>query len=244
MRQKAPTWKELVRDAVYPRGIKCIVCGAELAENTRYGVCPRCTLPYNENYCTVCGRAVPEQNAVCDQCKNETHAFTEARSCFVYKDAAATLVRRFKYRDARYLAVDLSEFAADVYYKTDWDIDVITFVPIHKSRRRTRGYNQAELLAAALGEKIGKPCVPLLRKTAKTKHMVGLSRKERQALIRDTFAPSEHIAFGADKTVLLVDDVFTTGSTVDECAEVLRKNGVRAVYVLTVASVPFKTPTV
>ena len=77
----------IFREFLYPSGIKCIVCDAELSKDTRYGVCPNCKLPYNENYCTVCGRAVPVQNIVCDTCKNVVSPFESARSSFIYGDS-------------------------------------------------------------------------------------------------------------------------------------------------------------
>lgn len=227
------------RNVLYPRGIKCIVCDEELCENTRYELCPACKLPYNDNYCSVCGRAVLAQNAVCDECKNAVYAFTAARSSFLYSDNAATLVHRLKFRDAKYLAEPMAEFMTDTYYKTQWNAHVVTFVPLHKSRRRMRGYNQSALLAKSFAERAGLPCVNALVKTLKTKNMVGLTRKERQENVRGSFSVSD-ASLVSGKSVLLIDDVFTTGSTASECASVLKSAGAQDVYVLTFASVPQK----
>ena len=229
------------RNALYPRGIKCIVCDDELREDTRYGLCPNCKLPYNDNYCSVCGRAVLEQNAVCDECKNAVYAFAEARSSFVYCDNAATLVHRLKFREAKFLAEPMAEFMADTYYKTPWNANAVTCVPLHKSRRRMRGYNQSELLAKAFAARVGALFVNALTKTAKTKSMVGLTRKERQENVRGSFSVRD-ASLVCDKTVLLIDDVFTTGSTASECARTLKSAGAKEVFVLTFASVPQKIP--
>ncbi len=228
---------EILADIVYPRGIKCIACDAELDRDTRYCLCDRCQLAHNEQFCTVCGRAISEGNLICDQCKSEVYSFVGARSSCVYEGVAATLVRKLKYYDARYLAPVMAEFMADTYYEADWQPDLITYVPIHKSRRWVRGYNQAELLAKELSVRIEIECRPLLCKTVKTKNMARLKRAERQALIYEPFAvvPQEEAAIRGKK-ILLIDDVLTTGSTANECARVLRAHGSGEVYVLTFAA--------
>lgn len=232
-----------LKEIIYPSDVKCIVCDEELNCEARYGVCRKCKLPYVENYCTVCGRQVPAQNIVCDQCKNVTLPFIAARSCFVYSDGAVKLVQRLKYSDAKYLASFMSEFMADTYFTTNWQADVITSVPIHKSRRRERGYNQSELLAAELGKRIKLPVETMLEKTVKSKDLIGHTREQRADIVRGTF----NLKSGADvkkKSVILVDDVFTTGATVCECARVLMQGGAGGVYVLTFASVEYAPRTV
>ncbi len=227
---------KIFREFLYPSGIKCIVCDAKLEKDTRYGVCPNCKLPYNENYCTVCGRAIPAQNIICDTCKNTVLPFESARSSFVYGDASATLVHKLKYRNARYLAPVMSEFMADTYFSTEWNVDAVTCVPIHKSRMRQRGYNQAELLAREVATRIKKDYSELLEKTVKTKNMIKLNRVQRMELIRGSFGAK----LGAEicgKKILLIDDVLTTGATASECARVLTANGAESVNVLTFASV-------
>ncbi|WP_251545302.1 ComF family protein [Pumilibacter intestinalis] len=227
---------ELIKEIIYPSGIKCIVCGCELDKTVRNCVCDKCKLPLITEYCTVCGRAVPPQNAVCDNCKQREYPFSAARSSFEYNGGAAKLVHRLKYRDARYLAPYMAEYMADTYYSANWKPDIITSVPVHKSRRRTRGYNQSELLACELAKRIGIESEVLLAKTVKTKDLVGQSRAEREETVKDSFALSEKADVKA-KSVLLIDDVFTTGSTAAECSRVLIKNGAAEVFVLTFASV-------
>lgn len=230
-------FKEILRDVLYPGGIKCIVCDAELGADNRYGLCETCRLPYNETYCSICGRQVPAQNIVCDECKDETYAFTAARASFIYCDAAATLVHKLKYRDARYLAPVMAEFMVDTFYETDWQVDAVTFVPLHIKRRRERGYNQSELLAQEVAARIGRECKPLLKKTVHTSHMVGLNKAQRKERIHGSFVLAEE-ANCTDKSVLLIDDVLTTGATANECARVLKEAKCGVVYVLTFASVP------
>ena len=144
---------KFLRRAFYPEDIKCIVCGRELSEYSRYGLCSSCKLEYNENYCEICGISVPAQNRICDRCKSVTYEFDMARSSMLYRDNAAKLVQNLKYNDARYLARYMSEFMADTYYEQHMEAEVVTSVPMHIKHYRSRGYNQSELLAREVSER-------------------------------------------------------------------------------------------
>lgn len=224
-----------LRSAFYPEDVKCILCGGELKEYSRYGLCADCKLEYNESYCEICGKSVPAQNRFCDRCKTAVYEFDLARSSMLYKDNAAKLVQMLKYNDARYLARYMSEFMADTYYANDMGSDVVTSVPMHVKHLRGRGYNQSELLARELSKRIGIPYKRLLVKNVVTESMVGLGRSERIKLIKGSMSAFPDIDV-VGKKVLLADDVITTGSTAGECARVLKENGAAKVFVLTFAS--------
>ena len=223
---------EIIR-MLFPDDIKCIVCGKEIRPN-RYGLCDDCKLEINNNFCMRCGRHKIGIGDYCDECSNLSLHFDEARSAVNYDGNAKALVHRLKYGNAKYLANTLSQYLLDVLLLSDWHADCITFVPIHKSRERKRGYNQAELLAKALAERVDLPCVNLLEKSVKTPNQAKLNRAARLENIKNSFSavqkPPEH--------VILIDDVMTTGSTADECSRVLKRAGAKVVYVLTFASVP------
>lgn len=218
---------------LYPDDIKCIVCGKEIFPN-RYCICADCRIESNVNYCIRCGRHKVGTSDYCSDCSEFSVYFDEARSPANYEGEARKLVQRLKYGNAPYLAKPMSEYMLDTLLLSDWDIDCITFVPIHKKRRKKRGYNQAELLAQSLAERIDVPCMPLLEKTESTVNQARLNKAERMKNLRGTFAtvgkPPEHI--------LLVDDVMTTGSTASECSKALKRAGAKIVYLLTFASVP------
>ena len=115
--------------------------------------------------------------------------------------------------------------------------ECIVPVPLHPSRLRTRGFNQAELLAAVLGQEAGLPVRRLLKKTRKTRDQKSLGRMERRKNLRNAFAVDlEELGENIPKSVLLVDDVSTTGSTLTACAFALRKQGVKQVVFLTVCA--------
>ena len=223
---------EIVR-MLFPDDIKCIVCGREISPK-RYGLCDECKLEINDNYCVRCGRHKVGIGDYCDECAKMPLYFDEARSCVNYDGNAKDLIRRLKYGNAVYLVNTLSQYLLDVLLFSDWQADCITFVPMHKSRQKKRGYNQAERLAKALADRVDIPCKTLLEKTKKTVNQARLDRAERLETIKGSFS-----AVGeCPEHVILVDDVMTTGATVNECSKVLKSNGAKVVYVLTFASVP------
>jgi len=113
---------------------------------------------------------------------------------------------------------------------------IISFVPIHKQRENVRGFNQAQLLATLLAKECDAVCLKTLIKSKPTPHQTKLSKEQRQNNIKDSFqiAPdSEDLIAG--KLIILIDDVFTTGATLEECAKILKKYGAHSVIGLTVA---------
>lgn len=220
-------------EVLFPSEIKCILCNKEIIPN-RYGLCENCSYDNNVNFCVRCGRHKVGIGDYCGECSDQTLYFDEARSSVVYDDKAKHSIWQLKYGDARYLSHALGEFMLDTLLNTDWQYDCFTFVPIHAKRLKRRGYNQSELLAAELSDKTTVPCIKLLDKIKATPNQARLSRDERMVNLKDAFvsvAPSP-------KHVVLVDDVMTTGSTVNECAKTLKRAGASVVYVLTFASVP------
>ena len=223
---------EIIR-MLFPDDIKCIVCGKEIHPN-RYGLCDDCKLLINDNFCLRCGRHKVGIGDYCAECGDLSMQYDEARSAVSYDGNAKELIYRLKYGNAKYLAHILSQYLLDVLLMSDWHADCITFVPIHKSRQKQRGYNQAELLARELAESINLPCENLLEKAVKTPNQARLNRAARMENLKGSFkvthTPPEH--------VILIDDVMTTGSTANECSAVLKRAGAKVVYVLTFASVP------
>lgn len=200
----------------------------------RYGICEKCALPLNNNFCKRCGRHKVGLGAYCGECAGQDLRFDEARSAVNFDETARALVHRLKYGGARYLVPGIVEFMLDVLFASGWEADRLTFVPMHKKRRKQRGYNQAELLARELSRRTDLPCEELLLKTVYTVNQAKLDRKEREENLRGSFASAGR----APERVILVDDVMTTGSTASECASVLKKHGAKFVYLLTFASVP------
>ena len=228
----SPNIKNEIINVLYPDDVKCVVCGREMHPN-RYGICDKCAFDVNENYCKRCGRHKVGIGDYCGECSDMTLYFDEARSAVVYDETAKSIIWRLKYGSAKYLARKMAEYLLDTLIATDWEFDCFTFVPIHKKRQRKRGYNQAELLSKAMSEITTTPYVPLLQKIKETKNQAKLNRDERLTNLRGSFEADNSPAH-----VVLIDDVMTTGSTVNECARMLKAAGAKVVYVLTFASVP------
>jgi competence protein ComFC len=228
---------------LFPPGVTCPACGGELDGTTTDGLCTACRPVYNKTFCRRCGRGIGNLAELCETCiAHGEYDFTAARSPLVYEDTAKRLVYAFKYGGAKYLAHFMADKMAECCRENGFTPDVLTFVPLHKKRKRRRGYNQSELLAAALGKALSVPHTPLLEKTVHTKNLAKLNRAGRVAVIKDSFSFTGTADAVKNKTVLLVDDVLTTGATSGECARVLKKAGAKEIFVITFASVLENVP--
>jgi ComF family protein len=165
------------------------------------------------------------------------YAFSEAVSAWNFCDKFQSLVHLLKYDNKRCIGKELAARMCGLLNKKDFaGIDVLVPVPIHHTRKRERGYNQAEIIGEVVAGWLGKPMVPkLLRRLRSTGTQTKLKKEERAKNISGAFKANGSAMMG--KSVLLVDDVLTTGATVNECARVLRQAGAIEVRVLTAARV-------
>lgn len=229
--------KELVAafDEVLFSPEKCVACCREKS-NLDMPFCERCESKIKTisgKVCDKCGMPITCGN-ICDKCKHDNFHFDHARAKFVYDEHSSPMITRFKYASAKYLANRLSDFLVEVFAECDFLCDVVTFVPISPHKLKARGYNQTEELAKFFCEKLCLKLECLLAKTVDTKAQAGLTRKERQKNLKGTFAATDKSKIKG-KSILLIDDVFTTGSTTDECARVLKNAGALQVNVITIA---------
>jgi ComF family protein len=162
------------------------------------------------------------------------------RSAGVYKPPLSLAIRRFKYRGRTDLAASLGRLMAQAWQSNPRPIDFVAPIPLHEKRLAERGYNQAALLAAELCRAAHLPLVApgLLTRQKDTEHQVQLGLEERQRNVKDAFVWIGPPLTGA--TVLLIDDVATTGSTLEACAEALIHAGAGSVHALTVARAVLK----
>lgn len=189
--------------------------------------------------CPVCRKVIPPQQMICPGCRealphNETappslrylHGLSAP---YRYQAGVQKVVSAFKFRGRRELAPMLAQ-AMDQTLPVELRPELVIGVPMHPSRRRQRGYNQADLLARELGRIRQVPSsTTALVKYRNNRLQHHLSAGERRANVKDVYQVRD-AAQVAGKTVLLVDDVFTTGSTLEECARVLRQAGARQVW--------------
>ena len=222
---------------------RCLKCGTTV--DTVGALCAGCwpsVVFLSRPQCAACGLPFEFDlgpAALCGSCAAERPAFERARAAFRYDDGSKDLILRFKHADRTDSAPAFARWMARAGAELLEDADLIVPVPLHWLRLFTRRYNQAALLASALGKMSGKPAVnDLLLRRRRTPSQGGLGALARQRNVAGAFAvDARRRPLLGDKRVLLVDDVLTTGATVTACASVLLRGGARAVDILTVARV-------
>lgn len=240
---KGRLFLDRIRDTVFPGEIYCLSCGRPTDRGTPYALCNHCVRRFHwidGSVCAICGRPLPpdQDEGVCSDCSGKTRAFVKGYTCARYGDRERDLLHRFKYGGRAYTAPFLARLLAERLGFERLEADLVVPVPMHPGKERNRGYNQAELLAAALADQIGLPLEKrFLVRTAMTVPMSRLSAEEREAACRDLYraAPGAEECL-AGKKVLLVDDIFTTGSTADACSRALLEAGAASVCVATFAA--------
>ena len=214
----------MLLDLLFPR--RCVVCARPGAT-----LCARCTadLPVLSGpLCSRCGAPTAWPVARCRECTGRRLAFASARAAVEYDDAVRALVSAWKERGLRGVAGLAASIVAEVVPRPS--AQLIAFVPPDGDRSLTRGHHPPERLARELGRLWGLPVQPLLRRTRPLRRQRGLSRAARRRNVRGAFRAAPHRG-----RVLLVDDVYTTGSTVAAAASALRAAGAASVDVVTFA---------
>lgn len=189
--------------------------------------------------CLNCGEAIPS-GCLCDDClekikPNETSFSLDGKntmrviSCQSYTDGFRDSVQAFKFSGAYRMSDDFAELMRLNLEEWEIEADIITFVPMTKSRERKRGYNQAQRLAESLSAKINVPCLKLLKKNRNNlvQHSLNAEERKRNVVGVYDFSSENYIK---DRTIILVDDIITTGATIIECAKVLYESGAKEVF--------------
>jgi ComF family protein len=224
-------------ETIYPKNYTCDICGKEIFDGG--SLCKTCTntLTFNNKHtCTVCGRHT-DADEICIECKALAPKYKMAVSPLVYEGGAITLIHKFKKSDA-YLKEYFADIIAPKCAKFD-DAEALCSIPLTKRSLANRGYNQAELLAQSLGKRLNLPIIyNALIKKKQTEEQKTLNRAEREQNLAGCFKADKNLVKG--KTLILVDDVMTTGATADEACTALLKAGAAKVYFATIASVTYK----
>lgn len=238
-RQKCRTsFLNKISKELFPENYTCDICGAETFGGN---FCTDCLekITFNDKHiCPVCGRKTfrPE---ICMNCKSKPPLFKKAVSAFVYENGAIVLISKFK-NGKPYLKKFFADKIAERLVGFP-EIDCIVYVPLTKLSTIRRGYNQSRLLASALSPRICTPVIhDAIKRVKKTKIQKGLSKKQRIENVKGAFKINKRKEI-KDKSVLIIDDVMTTGATVNEISRILLNAGAKNVYVATVASVEYLT---
>lgn len=228
--------KGLAADLLFPR--RCVFCD-EITDKTGAAVCRGCEkeIKYIEApFCMKCGKQLDDnQNEYCHSCSRNKHEFIQGMALYNYGSMSDSIFR-FKYKGRQEYADFYGQQLAEK--RGQWleavDPQALVPVPVHPSRKRERGYNQAELIAEALSARCGIPVsTKLIVREKKTLPQKNLSERERQNNLKKAFKILQNDV--KLSTIVIIDDICTTGSTIDAMVEVLKAAGIQRVYYLTLA---------
>lgn len=235
-------------DLFFPPRRVCPLCGSPEGQNC---ICSGCLLKFDEYRrepaCLKCGRffqpppeggCLPggDEDLLCRDCSRGGRFFSLARAAGPYEGDLKEAVLRLKYTGQKVLAAHLSELMFQSLENNHLIMaQVLTAVPLSPERLRQRGFNQSELLAFGLAEKMKIPLLPVLRKVRETPSQTGLDRAGREENLVGAFALTDPGAVRG-KTVILVDDVITTGNTLNNVSGVLAGGGAAAVICVAAAA--------
>ncbi len=222
-------WSQALLDLVFPP--RCAGCGRSGA-----WLCLECQnaiRPVPSPLCERCGRP-NGRRGLCTLCQHEPPSLSAIRSAALFEGPLRPAIHALKYKGRRHLAEPLGRLMARAWPHTLFQGDCLVPVPLHPSRERERGYNQARLLAEALGRQIGLPVVAqAVRRERATQPQVHLNAQERRANVADAFVVGPTPLPG--RRPILIDDVCTTSATLSACAQVLWASGAEQVWAYTLA---------
>ncbi len=225
---------ETLTDIVFPK--ICPICARAVPLGAG-SICPECSgkLTFvREPYCMRCSKPVDEDEEYCRDCRERAHIYDEGCAALIYDEYMSKSIYRFKYNGkteyARFYADVMTDVLGDRIRR--WDPDAIIPVPIHKSKLKKRGYNQAQLLAKELSKRLSIPVKSdIVTRQSATKVQKNLSAVARQNNLKKAFKVIPNSV--QLSSVLVVDDIYTTGATIDAVARCLKEAGVEKVYFAT-----------
>ncbi len=230
-------------ELLYPEKNTCFICNIYDESIKDSYICADCEKKLKKitpPVCIKCSKTINYDSSdyLCPDCSVYDKSFEISKSPYLYEGLVKDSIYNFKYYNKPYFyklfGNILLSYMNDNEYK---DFDYIASVPLHKSKMRTRGYNQAELLAKYIGNHLLIPYVDALKRTKKTTKQSQQSKEDRRKNLKGAFVMKSPLKYNYIKnsSVLLVDDVYTTGSTADECSKALMEFGVSKVFVITIA---------
>lgn len=213
----------------------CLVCSKNLYTD-RHGCCLSCyeKLPFQTNACNICGQQFNAPSDICGRCIESPPIFKRCFCAFSYQAPIREMIKSFKYQQQPALAKVLAKLLFQEIFDHQLDLpEALIPVPMHKSRLRQRGYNQAQLIANELAKLTNiKVDNSLLTKQSSGPPQASLSRNQRKTAVRGSFLASSKIPYSS---VAIIDDVVTTGATISEITKILQQKGVDSIQVWAIA---------
>ena len=238
--EKIKEYSKVFDETLFP-GFSCDVCSTEI-KNLKLRLCQNCIdgiVFHNGKLCAKCGMPVKEEEVVCEVCKDRNYNFNRAYSVCDYGPISAALVKSFKFDLKKYIGETIASMMAAYFNSLNLKADYLTFVPLGEERLKERGFNQTEVIANELSKLIKIPVIDLLTREVETPKQSSLDQKERLKNLKDAFKVKAKESLKG-KTVMLIDDVFTTGATLDECSKALKKLKPEKIIAFTFAKTNFK----
>lgn len=227
--------KEMIREGLFPSDGRCIFCKKLLLFEPN-PFCDSCLekIPWiGQKTCKKCGKEeVIEDTGLCTDCIHWEHQYEQGITLFTYIGNGKKIIQEIKFDGNKKLAQWTGKKVGQKLKKQNWQqkIQTIVPVPLHENRRRERGFNQSEEIAKGISSILSISMLKnSLIRVKDTPHQTGLMRNQRQENIKKAFQIVD-IESVQDKKVLLVDDVYTTGATIDSCAKTLKQAGAKEVY--------------
>lgn len=231
---------ESILDLLYPPC--CGLCGELLPDKT--SLCRKCqsSIPQiEEPSCIYCGKSIIgtiEGQNICIECSKDTKYYTKLICCYEYDGIIREKLIKYKFNDDCYLYKTFAEILYNrlKHFEQLNSIDYIITVPMHKIRKRERGYDQLELIAKEISKKAKIPYIKdVLYKNTNTLHQSQLDKAKRKNNLKDAFKITNKNKIYA-KNLLLIDDIITTGSTINECSKLLYMNNAKNIYGAVIAT--------
>ncbi|OJV62397.1 MAG: hypothetical protein BGO41_06260 [Clostridiales bacterium 38-18] len=236
-------------ESVFPHNLTCHACDAELPPSSQEIYCNDCfqqLLIIEGNVCSKCGKPIDQTyeqlldyRFKCKECQESFHYFRKHKSFALYEGSIKASLMKLKYKGEAYQAVQMGRNLVKLLQDENFEAsyDYIVPVPIHPIRKWQRGYNQSELIVNELKEAVGlKAPTILLRRIRHTKKLKAIGKEERKHILRDVFVlDRKYQNLVKGKKILLIDDIYTTGSTLNACAKVLYESGCEIIDCITVA---------
>jgi ComF family protein len=220
---------------IFPK--KCISCGREITEESVF--CPACfkdIVFVDYPYCKCCGKQLHppySEDFACDVCQNTDRYFDLCRALFLYNRTSKKIIMRIKKEADESVARACVELLCSKYLNTFKNVDVIVPVPLHIARLLYRGFNQSEIIAKHISKVTEIPSNnDIIKRIKKTKSQQNKGIEERRENVRGAF---DVVSDVSGLSVLLVDDVMTTGATLSECSKTLKEHGASQVCCATIA---------
>ncbi len=229
----------IILNSIFP--LKCEVCQRQLPLTAGSRICPGCrgkVLAIGDYYCRKCGKSLQIDTSFCLDCHSQNTLYYDSiRAAGIYDGVLREAIQAFKYNQRSCLGTELGELMLNSYQTHFPKVNFAALVPVplHKKQAVKRQYNQSEVLARSLNKATGIPVAPkTLARIRQTKPQYTLNKQERAENIKNAFQVKDSAPLpGAN--ILVIDDICTTGSTINECARVLKQAGAAEVHGLVLA---------